>query len=314
MRFVITYVMHKMKADPFKILLNLASLFSVSPSYEYVNKDKSPALIFRIYGLAMPVVIIVAYGVCLDGTIKYRYKKFHVEAVGVVIDSMTTFLFGSLAVITTLSPALQCQTWRNFFRILEDVTKTMNCPRTARNATRNLKIQLFIIHALFLLIYFWNISVWTYFIGIQTSKYYIFRHSTEYVPFLSTILMVNLSRTIRHRYRFLNNTVKQPAVWAIKRNFKNDKSKQLLWFSNSRESEETIRNIQRNYRKMGKLVNLFNSLFGYQILLLIAMTIITLLESLESAIREDSIIILLWSSITTTFFFVSLIVMFCFAY
>lgn len=295
------------EVNVFKMLLKLASFFSVSPSYEFIRSNKNVSFTSRIYGLVVPIGIIVAYGVCLDGTIRYRYKQFHVEEVGIVIDSMTTFLFASSAVITTLSPALHRQTWKSFFKLLKDVSETMNCSRAAHDNTfKNLKVQLFVVHVLFLFIYFWNISVWAYFIGIETSRYYIFRHSAEYIPFLSTILMVNLCKIIRRRYRFLNESVRQPAIWATNRNFKEELKHLHLRVRVSSKSEESIRNIQRNYRKLGKLVYIFNSLFGYQILVLIGMTILTLLESLESAIREESILILTWSSITTAFSFVSM--------
>lgn len=298
--------MSKNEANDFKILLKLGKIFSVTPSYEYIRSDRNASLMSRIYGILFPAGIVMAYGVCLNGTIKYRYKKFHVEAVGVIIDSMTTFLFASSAVITTLSPTLHRQTWRKFFNLLEDVNKDMNYSATDRtNNTRRARIEFFFAHVTFLLIYFWNISVWAYFLGIQTSGYYIFRHSAEYIPFLSTILMVYLNRIIRDRYTCLNKAVKQPAVWAVKRNFTSELKQLHLYVRNSTVAEESIRRIQRNFRKLGKLVCMFNNIFGYQILFLIGMTILTLLESLESALREDSILIMSWSSVTTAFSVVS---------
>lgn len=282
--------MNKNEKDVFKTLLRLTSTFSVSPSYKLIRYNISaPFIKTHLFTIFCAIVSVIAYAVYLESAIQTKYGNEQASVLRTLLDVLATLTYTVSGLITLSSTIIYRDAWKDFFESLQDVSRALGSGTAcyATTSRRRLLLDIFILMTIFFFKIFWNIFVWVTEEDIESYMFYIPVDLIEYFTLISLISMVYLNKIIRQRYMFLNNFTKQ------------------AWSSHCSRNENIFRRIQVNYRKLGKLVQLFNKIFGYQMLLTVTLTVIAILESFYYALSEESYLIISWCVVSTGFALVS---------
>lgn len=287
--------MNKNEKDVLKLLLKLSNTFSVSPSYRFIryNLKHSPFIKPNLFTILCVILSIVAYVMYLQNAIqKDYYDGESASVLRTLLDVLATLSYTVSGLVTMASPIVYRDVWKSFFRLLQEVSLALGSGISHYSAVTKKRclIDLLILHVIFIFKIFWNCFVWVSEEDIESYMFYIPIDLIEYFTLISLVLMIYLNKIIRQRYLCLNNFVKY-FPWLTSRGDKN---------------ENTIRNVQVNYRNLGKLVALFNKIFGYQMLLTVEISIISILESFYYALSQGSYLIISWCVVYTGFAFVSI--------
>lgn len=295
--------------DILRGLLKLTSMLSISPNYKSTKNGKKSS---RLYGILIASVILISYGISIDGTIKQQYIKNHYSRMEILLDSMTTLLVTVSAIITVLSPVFYYHTWTEFFKLLRNLIKTTDNSILNDNITAmRVNIEVFFINAVFGIRFVWSILVWERCIGIETSKYRIFSHAIEYIPLISITLMIYLNRIIKHKYKQLNKSAQQLSTWMGWRNITSQTNKfSVLTIYTANDFKNRIKIIHEKYRKLGRIVFYYNCIFGWQILFILGITIMAMLDGLNFILKQNNVFLLSWNGVGTLLSLVSLIILF----
>lgn len=287
--------MNNNEKDVLKILLTLTSTFSVSPGYRLIKYNvKAPFLKSHLFTIFCAIASVIAYAIYLHSAIKTSYGKEKASILHTLLDVLATLTYTISGLVTLSGSIVHREVWKEFFRILQDVSRSFGSGTSCYTKTSRIRLLLdiSILFALFFLKIFWNVFVWVTEEDIESYIFYIPVDLIEFFTLISLISMVYLNKIIREKYVFLNKFTKQSHVWANQRYHKR---------------ENIFRRIQVNYRKLGKLVQLYNKIFGYQMLLTVTLTVITILESFYYALSEESYLIISWCVTSTSFALVSFI-------
>lgn len=166
------------------------------------------------------------------------------------------FLISSFTVV--LGVSIQLISLRHYkICILFFQNLKVGCVKNSNSRKLSVFLELFAVH----LAYFTRLSfiVWAWLPLIGTSALnYFFRHLNEYYSMIYVLLLVHINIVIKRKFLLLNK---------------------FLNHSNC------IRYVRQNYGKTLQLINNFNIIFGYQILLIVTHAGIALLECLHDCLR-----------------------------
>lgn len=115
--------------------------------------------------------------------------------------------------------------------------------------------------------------IWIPDIGIQTTFSYSFRHLNDCYTMVSVLLLVHINIVVKKRFLLINSFLKH---------------------------SHCVRYTQRIYGKTTQLISDFSSIFGYQILIVIANSVCALLENLHVVLwyfdysRDDYLKLFCW--------------------
>lgn len=294
--------MHKNEKHGFKILLTLASVLSIAPCYKSIKGDISRPRFLPKFTAGF---LITAYVLSLIGNTRGNYPLMSVPQM--FVDIISSLMRIILAVTIVILSQFHYTDWRDLFISLQEVTVNIDCkePCPHTNA-RKILIEVILIHVAVILKFAWNCVVWTYNVGFQLFSYYIFRDIAEYYCSVCFFLLLHLILVINHRYKHLNNK--------LKASISDSKCKNVTTISawsdinctrSIMEYDDGLKKLQRNYRKLGKVVEVISKIFGYQILLLLSTGVVILLEALQVGLSHPNLLIFSYSVISTTHIMVS---------
>lgn len=272
-----------------KVLLRLTSTFLVTPNYNFTRNVDTLFFARRICSIVCAILLVVIYVVYLQFSIKEFYIHQGASPLGVVVDSLSILSYTVLAIVTVLSPVFHMQTWKDMFKLLQEISEALNCNRTKYSSTNRkwFVVEICIIHVAFIAKINWNIIVWFICEGLDEYVYYIPVDVSEYFSVISLTLLIYVNNIIRNKYAYLNNFIKRSVVKSL--------------------SSKDIRGIQKNFRKLGTLLQLCSKIFGYQMLCVVETTIISTLESFFHALRQQHHIVIAWCVVCTVFASVSIL-------
>lgn len=294
--------MHKNEKHSFKILLILASVLSISPCYKSIKGEISRPRFLPKFTASF---LITTYILSLVGNINGNYPLMSIPQM--FVDIISSLMRIILAVTIVILSQFHYAEWRDMFILLQEVTVNIDCKEPcAQTNVRKITIEIILIHIAVLLKFTWNCVVWTCNVGFQLYSYYIFRDIAEYYSSVCVFLLVHLILVIKHRYKYLNNKLKVSITdWKYK-NIKTISAWSEINCTRSMlEYEDGLRKLHINYRKLGKVVEIISKIFGYQILLLLATSVVIFLEALQVGLSRPNFLIFSYSIISTTHIMVS---------
>lgn len=286
-----------------KLLLKLGSILSIAPNKGFMAQRVYQTLYsFFIAGLVMVAFIVSEYNNILN-----RYGTF--DPLDITIDLLHAFVLITLTITIIVGPTVYYKSWKSFLKELLTTSAFFGWPKGYAN---RVDIQIVGLHIIFILKVLVDTILWIPSVGIKIFSFYIIRTICEYYAVLSVTIMINVNSTIRSRYRTLNDSFQystncfskpyNPATKIIAQNL-------------SGRMRCTIKNCQNMYRNLNGLVVLFNTIFGYQILLIMAYTVMAILDGMYVTIRHTnnihsrSILLRLWNAAMSMFVLVSIGIM-----
>lgn len=292
-----------------EILLRIGSTFGVSPisslSHQGDNKVKVSFILF---------LLLLSSTMCVSSTY-YNAKDNYVNMnkMDLFVDLLSMVFNGMLGVIIIIGSLCYSQTWKKLLVKLQSSRKLIQCWTHFFNSDKEEKVtvytEIIVCHVIFIVRFAWDAYVWISCHGFNVYKNSIYRIYNEYCAMISILIMIHINLVIRSYFVLLNNTLRFTA---------RETAQQLALIPiafNKPQFYNEIRNIQNTYRKLSKMIEHFNTIFGYQILLLMGYTIVVTLGSLQGALKYNNfnekidVMVLSWSVISSTIIIVSAILL-----
>lgn len=248
------------------ILLKIARICGTFPT-------EKPSRRFYVYQCLIFIcnLFFITFGMYRNLSNYYRDSN----TLNIFMDVMTSSLVG----LQGLSYQLLCLCYpercRKFYRKLKMV---FDKTTTTTNKT-GVYLEMFALHAVFLLKVFLLFWIWVPVVGIEINLNYSFRILNDYYTMVSVLLLVHINIVLKERFILMNAFLQR---------------------------SNCVRYVQKVYGKTIRLIEDFNSIFGYHILLLMAFLIFLSLESLNNIFwfldytKSDSPKILFWYSFHIT--------------
>lgn len=234
-------------------LLQIARFCGIAP-------PEKPSRLGFLYHLLVLCVCVGVSVFSMVQTATHRYSSLSTMKIVIdIIPSISVLIQGvSIQASSLLCPSA----WHDLLRDLHIGSKTGKNGRSGR-----IHLELVILHVVFLTRVVWNTAAWSEFIGYDLERYYIFRLIHEYGVWITISLMVHVNLIIKRRFRNISEALKLSPTLFIK-----------TFEAQSHVSCSYIRHLEVNYRKLTQLVDHFNSVFGYNVMFIMANSVSVVLS------------------------------------
>lgn len=290
--------MHSKETTALKTLLRVSAIMSVTPTFPVLMEHPKIDKKSKYYSALVVVLSVIVSLACITSNFQMTpYTSFF--AVDVMTDFMAS-VFSILLIITVvLTPLLHYQELREFLFILGEVSTILRVSEYCSSVTnKRIKMELWASFAGYLWKFLWDAGFWGYIYREENVLYYLFREFAEVLTIVVVLVILNLNLLIRHRYKFINEDL-LPSLCRKNCMFDKDQSNMEIQWKAPLFTETQIRNVQKAYRKLGKLTKILSSVFGRAILLAIAYFVLVTFESLAMSLLYDHYLVPLWSVIMT---------------
>lgn len=246
-----------------KPLIKLASIFGITPFYNFEKQKLIRGNLFKLYGLLLATVVTT-------GTIvSYDYHKNETKMMSALLSCLKHLLVGTVLVlflVTVLGASFwTMQPWKKMLKLLSNIDNNTRC--TIRYFL-NVPFMILVFegtHASIFLIYILiNFDVTYAAVSCATMV-------VQYCKILTVCLTCAIIDFIRSKYKTIDNILTDINCCAVIKN----------------STLKKIRGIQELYVEADKMVELFNEIFGWPLLLILAVSVEVMLISL-ALITEHS--------------------------
>lgn len=255
------------------ILLKIAKFCGICP----LEKRTRFSVFYQIF------ILCVTLSLTVISTYLYLGENYHtMSSLRALLNIFTLTFLTIEGIAIQITSLLYPKTWKRLYKEL-DLNRNGISPKT------KIYFELFVIHFLFFGRIVWNLSVWVAISGWKMNSLFIYRIIYEYNAIISVTLMVHINNIIRKRLR---------CTYGI-----------LLKAEKNYQYGIRVLQVEIDYRKLLRVLDDFNCIFGYQILFLMGHTIIILLSVLHVTLIYSSndlnnILILSWTTNTVIFILV----------
>lgn len=290
-----------------EILLRIGSVLGVSPMNSLSQIENQPKGSLNLF------LLLVSLTMCVFSIyFNVRDNYVNMKQMDVFVDLLSMVVNGILGAVIIIGPLFNSAIWKKLLLELQCNKKLMQCDGNKEKETHHqVYTEIIVCHIVFMARFSWDAYVWICCHGIDIYKNYLYRFFNEYCAMIAILIMVHLNLVVKNYFYLLNN-----ALWAIVQNSNHcvvEKPTHLALLSaaNSYNKVNNIRRVQTAYRKLSKMIDHFNAIFGYQILLLMGYTVAVTLGSLHSALKYNNFnekmdaMVLSWSVISSTIIVVS---------
>lgn len=207
------------------------------------------------------LIIVLIIGSYIYSTIKIYDNVMPTMTTLQIFTECSVYLCIIILDITTiLGSILKQKSLRKYLILFVKIDKSLTSNFKVRNYQNTIKLQIFGSHFLYVLLECLNIYSWIYKFGIVYYKNYIFEVFIKYYIVIITMIICNFTLSIRRRFQYLN-----------------DKLKQAIDHDNLMNVNE----IKKLFHNLNALVKFHNDLFGYQIFMILNICVLSLLDLLS---------------------------------
>lgn len=237
-------------------LIKLANIFGIAPFYDFTTCKLTHQGLFKAYGLLLAVMMT-------SGTILF-YSYSQQEMV-----SISSFLSGVhfLMVITSLSlfsivilgsSFWHMESWQQILNLLSEMEYHNRCSRKCFFSIPCIFFITGTIHGIVLFTYI------LHFMQASFTELFLPIIVLQYAILVVVCLMMDIVGFLKHMYTSINSSLLDINVCAVIKG----------------NATEKLQEAVKVYRRAGKIVDLFNKIFGWPLLLLFAQSVETVLLSL----------------------------------
>lgn len=294
-----------------EILLRIGSVFGVSPISSLSKTEYGSNITFTVF------LLVTSSTVCVFSFyFNARDSYIGMKKIDIYVDLLSTICSSMLGTVIITGPLFSSAIWKKLLLELQNNRKLIQLSQPVNSINqKTVKVytEIIVFHIMFIARFVWDAVVWISCHGVHIYKNYLHRIYHEYCVMISILIMVHLNIVIQNHFKLLNN-----ALWCVVRSdfcATDKKTTQLASLScvsfNKLNMCYSIRNLQIVYRKLSKMIDHFNTIFGYQILLLMGYTVAVALGSLHNALKYNNFnekidaMVLSWSVISSTIIIVS---------
>lgn len=230
---------------------NFLNIFAITPCYDFDRGKLSKTKFTKFCALtiaASSLYCIYDYFKKFENS-SYLYDGFSAKSLIFIISYL--ILNGTVLLASIKSGFFDGKKWIQFFTNMNYNTTVISENKSQKNAfSWNFYSTLLLLHFFCLLVLSCQVYVWSNFLNMPLLEAIIFGGWIQmYYEFLMVLLIKSLIDCFKVRYKILNET--------------------LLKISNDTRVIINLKKLVQKYRLLFGTVNIFNSIFGYQILLLL---------------------------------------------
>lgn len=260
-------------------LFHLANFLALAPPISFKNKQSSAAIFkFKLWAVTVGLLIVSTYVYCMNGTSRTIFKS---NKMTTTVIEIIFFLFTTAAnVISVFGAAFfNMESWFNMFRIFIRIEHEL-----PQNYTTNKHLTLHYLIVVFGNLVFAAILAFDVYInenlyGIAVYQYHLILRIQYYFIFVVVTLSCAFAWGIRKMFANFNEVlmkIKPSHLYVVKAKRSNSISPITLDRFNNLNH---VKNTTKMFTVLSDLVELYNKIFGWQILILMGIVLMTLLES-----------------------------------
>ena len=224
--------------------------FLITPWYDFRKKTlvKPNMRILYITILILSKITILVYSL-LDETLGQVYAKL-IYTQKIILGGIYTNTTLTLILTIFKTGIWDTNLWKEMFARFHFVDRKLKNQGKTETFLRNFYFKLFLKHVLSLMCGFYELYVWSIFMKIPLWKVFIFTGFMEvYYEFLLVSLVTALVQDFEARYKDLNE--------------------KIVITSKKGTAFPELLNLVQAYRILGETVEIFNQIFGHQLVLII---------------------------------------------
>lgn len=236
-----------------EIAYRYLTYLGLAPNYNFDKKIFIKLRLYKLYCVALTFVIVCTF-LCRQ----YIYWTYLIESYVSfvsILNLMSLFVMHLLCSISIISSAFwNNSNWRRLFRyfsIVEDNLKTGDITETS--FIKNFYFQYFLIHVIIVVVSVNSFIPWFFYATLRLSPIIvileIFYLYLQYVKSIKMVIIYNIALALKCKYQDLNHFLTKGCCSRIS------------------EIPKIVQIVSSLYGLMGKSVETFNSLFGWEILL-----------------------------------------------
>lgn len=210
---------------------------------------------FKVYAAFMFAILIGIYLYSIHGTIRNTYP--YMTAMEIFTETcvfLCIILLDSSSILETYTKKrLWIKMMGTFKSIDIYLVKSLN---KKNPVCYSIWIQLFFAHLIYFIVECGNMIIWTKEYGFGYYRYYIFEVVVKYYTMIIVMFICNFALSIKYRYERFNEELRKADILNV--------------------SELRIL-----FKKLSYLVQIFNNIFGLQMLLVLSVSIMSLLDVLS---------------------------------
>lgn len=270
-----------------EILLRIGSIIGVCPvgSLSRIETVRHKFFAFLLLAVSLATCTYSIYFNAKDNYIHMTKMDTFVDLLSLVFNA----LHGSVIII---GPLFCSATWKKLLAELQShrhLTQWYKVVHKKENRKALVYTEMFLIHVLFIARFSWDAFVWISCHGFKIYKNYLYRMYHEYSAMIAILLMVHINLAIQNHFQLLNNALR--CVVKIFYPTGEMETQLCLLQGNSLNKlnmSYELRNIQTAYRRLSKMIERFNKIFGHQILFLMGYTVTVMLASLHNSLIHNN--------------------------
>lgn len=258
-------------------LLHIYRIFSITPNFNFHKKKVVYSTWRNSYAVATICFVVIFYFISVIGRIKTHY--FEIDGLNVFLDILNYLLLTITNILLVCNCLLKRNLWSKFLNAFLDTDNDTSIGRYF------VYLKLLLLHILYVTLLIFDIYVWTSSHGIEKYIFYFFRFIQEYHCVLGLILLQCFNSMLKTRFEILNRKVSRTASY-----LKVCKDKKIFFVREiSYNKSGTFVNMDisktiQSYDKLCSIIEMFNQIFGWQILFLLIHSSVDALDNLEKAL------------------------------
>lgn len=288
-----------------EILLRIAGIFGISPINSLTQIENQAKRTRSLFLLLFSLTMCVSSIFCNASN-----EYVNMEQMDVFVDLLSMVFNGMLGAVIVIGSLLNSAIWKKLLMELQCNKKLLQSNNNKEKENFCLVYaEIIICHVVFCARFSWDAYVWISCRGFNVYKNYLYKFLNEYCAMIAILLMVHINLVVKNYFCLLNN-----ALWTVYCVAEKPTQLALVSATDSYRKINGIRKVQVAYRKLSKMIEHFNAIFGYQILLLMGYTVAVTLGSLNNALKYNNFnekidaMVLSWSVISSTIIVVSIII------
>lgn len=262
-----------------KPIYKLSNLLGLAPPYDFDNfESKTQNHFYKYYCTAILCFLITTYIYSMYGSISRLYQLS--QTTTIIIQILYYLFIMILNVITVFGSFIQNKlSWKKMLDTFKKLDSQINLMAKKRLLISTFNLQIIVGHLLLITVLGYDAYVGQDAYGIELFQYFICIKLEFYLIFITVILMCHFALAIKNRFESFNEILRKITI-ANTPYIISKKSNSISPINiNIFTSKGNLKNITRMFSTLSELVNLYNKIFGWQILVLMGIVLMALLES-----------------------------------
>lgn len=269
-------VNYKSSINYLKPLRSIANILAIVPPNNIVQ-IKYKCVAYRFYSFIIFCCFVSAYIFSVIAKRSMMYAKLFDTII--VMDILSDVALELMILMTIYKSATKMKEFQYTKQLFEELDKILNF-KTTSNIQRRFYIEFVISHIFVIVLIFYDIIM-----SVDTLDYsfvFLLREIGEYYNFIFVLVTYNYILSVKMRITNFNDYLKDKVKFLI--SSKSGLAEICVSNESGKSKIDTIVEMRAIYSKICKFVDMFNIIYGWQILILTATICIGLLEVLNLGI------------------------------